>query len=252
MEPEDAAIRNRYYVVRDEDAVRGGLLLATFPAAFGTGQQVDATNCREPLSEAIADPRFALLALRLQKFMEKQNPYEFALGMGSQQRPFPRLLKSAGWTLSSVPFLFRVASAGTFLRELQMLRTSPARRTLARLAALTGTGKLGLAALQFRSAGAALATGGLTVTPVAEWGSWVDELWEQCRDDISFGVRRNLRTVRELYRIDVRLRAYCIRRDGQPVGWMSAQVTQMSNHQYFGNMRVATILDGIALPGKML
>jgi len=235
MEPDDAPIRNRFYVVRDEDAVRGSLLLASFPGSFGTGEAADVINCREPISEAIVDSRFAL----------------FALGMGGEDRPFPRLLKSAGWTLRPVPFLFRVARAGAFLRELRMLRISPARRILSRVAAVTGAGKVGVTALQFRSVTAALSTGGLTVAPVTEWEGWVDELWQQCRHDISFGVSRDLRTVRELYPLDERVSGYCVRRNGQPVGWMAAQTTPMRDHKYFGNLRVSTLLDGIALPLEM-
>lgn len=251
MEPDDAPIRNRFYVVRDEEAVRGSLLLAAFPGSFGTGQDADVINCREPISEAIIDSRFGLIALRLLKFMEKQGPYLFALGMGGEDRPFPRLLKSASWTLQPVPFLFRVARANAFLRELRMLRTSSARRMLSRVAAVTGAGKLGVTALQFRSATAALFAGGLTIAPITAWDNWVDELWQQCRRDISFGVSRDLRTVRELYPLDERVRGYSVHRDGKPVGWMAAQITQMRDHNYFGNLKVATLLDGVALPADM-
>jgi hypothetical protein len=251
MEPDDAPIRNRFYVVSDEEGVRGGLLLAHFPASFGDGAATDAINCREPLSEAIIDSRFALIGLRLQKFMEKQGPHLFALGMGSEERPFPRLLKSAGWTLSAVPFMFRVARARAFLRELRMLQTSSARRILGRLAAVTGAGKLGLTALQFRAAGSALSTGGFTVSRITAWDSRVEDLWQQCRGDISFGVRRDLRTVLDLYPLDDRIRGYCISRDGRPVAWMATQTTQMRDHKYFGNLRVSTLLDGISLPGAM-
>ena len=251
MEPDTAPIRNRFYVVRDEEAVRGSLLLASFPASFGTGEEADAINCREPISEAIIDSRFALIGLRLLKFMEKQGPYLFALGMGGEDRPFPRLLKSAGWTLSPVPFLFRVARAGAFLRELRMLRTSAARKMLARLAAVTGAGKVAVTALQFRGLTAALSTAGLTVTPVTAWEPWVDDIWQQCRGDISFGVSRDLRTVRDLYPLDERVRGYCIRREGRPVAWMAAQTTLMREHKYFGNLQVSTLLDGMAQRGDM-
>jgi len=137
------------------------------------------------------------------------------------------------------------------LRELRMLRTSSARRTLSNLAAVTAAGKLGVTALQFRSAGAALATGGLTVTSITTWESWVDELWQQCRREISFCVRRDLRTVQYLYPLDDRVRGYCVRREGRPVGWMSVQTTQMRDHKYFGNLRLSTLLDGMALSGVM-
>ena len=35
------------------------------------------------------------------------------------------------------------------------------------------------------------------------------------------------------------------------MGWMSVQTTQMRDHKYFGNLRVSTLLDGMALSGVM-
>ena len=65
-------------------------LLAEFPAQFGNGTQARLLNAREPLSEGIIDSKYSLLALRLLKFMQQQGPYLFALGMGGEDRPFPR------------------------------------------------------------------------------------------------------------------------------------------------------------------
>jgi hypothetical protein len=247
--PADAAIHERYYLVQDGGAVRGGFLLAAFPAGFGDGRATVALNAREPLSEALIDSKYALLGLRILKFMERQGPHLFALGMGSESRPFPRLLKGAQWNLRQVPFLFRVVRARRFLLELPMLRTSAARRVLSAAAAFTGLGQAGLALMQYRAAVSALAPGGLRLEPVREWGGWVDDLWAECRPDCSFAVSRDLRTVRELYPLDGRHRAYLLRRQGRPVGWMSARVSPMRGHQFFGGLQVATLLDGVALPG---
>jgi hypothetical protein len=245
-------IRDRFYLATEDGAVRGGLLLAAFPAAFGSGAECDVLNCREPLSEAIIDAKYSFLALRLLKFMQQQGPYLFALGMGGEDRPFPRLLKSAGWTVSQVPFLFHVVCARRFLKELRLLRASPARRMLAGLAAASGMGRVAISALQFRSVIAARAPRGFAIEPVTVWGEWVDELWERCRGENSFAIRRDLRTVRALYPLENRTRGYLIRQDGQPVGWIAALSTPMRQHKYFGDLQVATLLDGVALPGAKL
>jgi hypothetical protein len=248
-EPADAAIHNHYYLVHEDDVVRGGFLLAAFPAGFGDGRASLALNAREPLSEALIDPHYALLGLRILKFIERQGPHLFALGMGSGSRPFPRLLKGAGWSLSQVPFLFRVVRARRFLLQLRTLRTSPARRTLATVAAFTGAGKAGLAFLQYRAGLSAISAGGLSLEPVRAWGDWVDELWAQCRGDCSFAVSRDLRNVCELYPLDERHRGYIVRRQGRPVGWIFARLSRMRDHKYFGDLQVATLMDGVALPG---
>jgi hypothetical protein len=248
-EAADSAIRNHYYLVHEDDAVRGGFLLAAFPAGFGDGRNTVVLNAREPLSEALIDPKYALLGLRILKFMERQGTHLFALGMGSESRPFPRLLKSAQWTLSQTPFLFRVVRARRALLQLQSLRTSPARRMLAAIAAQTGAGKAALSLMQYRASISAISLGDLSIEPVQQWGVWVDDLWAACRSDCSFAVSRDLRTVRELYRLDDHDRGYLLRRKGHPVGWMSARITRLCGHKQFGDLCVATLVDGVALPG---
>jgi hypothetical protein len=247
-EPENAVVRERSYLAMEHEAVRGGLLLVSFPAGFGSGSEVDVLNCQAPLSEGIIDRKYTFLGVGLLKFMQQQGTRLFALGMGGEQYPFPRLLKSAGWTLAPVPFLFRVVRAGRFLRELRLLRVSRARRIVAGFAAVTGTGKAAISLLQFRGAAGA---GGLTIEPVKAWGDWVDELWERCRGDCSFAIRRNLRTVRALYPLDSRTRGYLIREAGRPAGWVAALSTPMRDDKYFGDLRVATLLDSVAIPDAM-
>jgi hypothetical protein len=247
-EAPDSVIKNHFYLALEEEAIRGGFLLAEFPAQFGNGTQARLLNAREPLSEGIIDSKYSLLALRLLKFMQQQGPYLFALGMGGEDRPFPRLLKSSGWTVRPVPFLFRVVRANRFLSQLRLLRTSTARRLLANVAAITGAGKIGISALQFRSL---RPVGGLSIERVSEWGEWVDELWHLCRGQFSFAVLRDLKTVRAMYPLDERARGYVVRRGDKPVGWVAALNTRMNDHKYFGNLTVATILDAIAVEEEM-
>lgn len=248
---ETAAIRNLFYVAADNEAVRGGLLTASYPAAFATCDYVTVLNYREPLSEGIIDSKYSLLGLRLLKFVEQQGPYIFALGMGSESAPFPRLLRGAGWAIRPVPFLFRVLRAKIFLTELQLLRADPLRRLAARWAAISGTGSLAFSILQRRS-WMGPGTKGFSISRESEWGSWAEELWQEWRPQCSFGVRRDVATLKELYRLSLdRSEVFLLKRGNTPVGWLAYQLTQMKNDKYFGNMSVATILDAIAEPDAM-
>jgi hypothetical protein len=88
-----------------------------------------------------------------------------------------------------------------------------------------------------------------TMQPVAEWGPWADVLWERFRNRCSFGVLRDRKTLAELYpAADPRLMRFLLQRGGQPAGWAVCFNSNMNNHAIFGNLRVATILDGIAEP----
>jgi hypothetical protein len=180
------------------------------------------------------------------KHIQQQSPYVFALGMGGEQLPFPRLLRGAGWTILPVPFLFRVFSAARFARELRLLQQG-AIRTLANLAAVTGIAQAGTAALQSRSLAARFAARGCTIEKVNQWGDWADDVWAGFRGNCSFSVIRNREALAALYPLDDgRIQGHLIRRSGKILGWAATMNTAMSNHKYFGNLRVGTILDCVA------
>jgi hypothetical protein len=144
--------------------------------------------------------------------------------------------------------LFQLVNVSRCLRQLKPLQGSPARRIGAKIAIFSGAGKLGAAALQSRAPLARWNARDLRIEPVSQWGDWVDELWHRHRRNYSFAVRRDLRTVENLYRLDTRTRAFLFRRGATIVGWMSALLTSMRNDQYFGDLRVATVMDGIVDP----
>jgi hypothetical protein len=252
MTPATDPIRYRSYLSLEGAAVRGGFLLAEYPGSFGDGASTVVLNCREPLSEGIVDKKYMMVAVRQLKWIQKQNSYLFALGMGSEQARFSRLLRGAGWTLVPVPFMFRVIRPGRFLTEIKQLQTSPTRRLLARAVAISGTGAIGISALQFRSVGAVWSCSGFVLEPVQTWGDWADELWQGYVRRCSFAVTRDRVTLASLYRLgENNTRAFIVRRGAEIVGWVTTLDRKMSNHKYFGGLHVGTVLDAVALPIAM-
>ncbi len=247
-----AATARHFYLAQDGEAVRGGFLLAEFPAGTGNGKSLQIFNAREPLSEGIIDSKYGLLGLRILKFMQNTSPYLFALGMGSESRPFPRLLKSAQWDISQVPFLFQVVRAGAFLREIRSLQGSAARRLAASAARFTGLGAVGVSFLHAKRWKAAFESRDWSISPVTDWGAWAEPLWQEFRRHCSLSVSRDLLVLREIYPLDDRHRAYLITRDGAPVAWVVTKLSRMRNHKYFGNLFVGTILDGVGQPEHMV
>jgi hypothetical protein len=243
-----ALIAKRQYVVVDDGDVRGGVLKVEYPAWLN-GSPAVAINYQSPISEGIIDKKQSLTAMVLVKFMQRAGSRSFVVGMGDERNPLPRLLKAAGWSVEPVPFLFHVCRPNRFLSELRLLRNHPKRRILARIAAMTGGGWLAIRALQSRGILAVAASQRYTIRPMAEWGSWADVLWERFRNGCSFGVLRDRQTLVELYpAADPRLLRFLVERDGEPVGWTACFNSQMNGHAFFGNLRVATILDCIAAP----
>jgi hypothetical protein len=243
-----ALITKTQYVVVDSEAVRGGVLKVEYPAWLN-GSPLSATNYQSPISEGIIDKNQSLTAMVLVKFMQQASSRAFVVGMGDAGNPLPRLLKAAGWSVEPIPFFFRVCRPSRFLSELRLLKDDPKRRVLARIAAATGAGWLGIHALQFRGIAAGVDARKYRIQHVADWGSWADVLWERFRNTCSFGVLRDRRTLAELYPAsDARLIRFLLEHGGRPVGWAACFNSQMNGHRIFGDLRVATILDCIAEP----
>ena len=243
-----ASIAKRQYVVVDGQDVRGGVLKVEYPAWLN-GSPVPATNYQSPISEGIIDKKYSLTAMVLVKFMQQAGSRSFIVGMGDAKNPLPRLLRAGGWSVEPVPFFFRVCRPNRFLSELRLLKDDPKRRVLAKVAVATGAGWLGMQALQSRGILVRAASRSCCIRPAAEWGLWADVLWERFRNNCSFGVVRDRRTLTELYPVsDGRLLRFLMERAGQAVGWAACFNSQMNGHAIFGNLRVATILDCIAEP----
>ena len=245
--PDNGSVINwTQFVAVDGQEVRGGILKMDQPGWLN-GREVRAINFQSPLSEGIVDPKYAVVGIELVRFEQKQGEAVFMVGMGSQEKPLPRLLFAAGWSVRPVPFLFRVHRAGRFLKEVRVLHTNTFRSLVARAARWTGAGSIGISVLQRRRV-----TCHGAVRRERNWGSWADEIWDSYRDSCAFAVKRDRRTLTSLYPTDdPRLQILVILRGQKPVGWAVCVNTRFANHHYFGNLQVGSILDCVAIPGAM-
>jgi hypothetical protein len=93
---------------------------------------------------------------------------------------------------------------------------------------------------------------GLEVLQVSEFGRWADDLCRECARDFSFAAVRDAVTLNTLFPpSEARYLRLVFVRDGRPVGWVLALATQMQDHKQFGNMRVGSIIDCLALPNEI-
>src|SRR5271165_2709522 len=79
------------YVILDSGEARGGVLAMDQPG-WVNGHAVRAVNFQSPLSEGIVNSKYSSVAMQMVKFMQKQSEAVFLVGMGSADRPLPRLL----------------------------------------------------------------------------------------------------------------------------------------------------------------
>jgi hypothetical protein len=226
-----------YFIAVDGPHVRGGYILRRQRFWF-RGEAREVAHYRLPLSEGIVDRAYASLGVQLIRHALKQQPLLYALGMGGFVKPLPQMLKALGWNLRAVPFLFKVNRPAAFLRNIQPLRNSPARRVAMDMAADTGLGWLGLRLLQ-RPLGR-----GTAGEVMDSFTPWADSAWTGGSTAYDAIAARDAATLDEFYRD-----AAVIRLKVDAAGWAVVLDTQMRGDKYFGDMRLGTIADCLAAPG---
>jgi hypothetical protein len=231
-------------------AVRGGYVAVRHPFRVD-GEDVDVHHLKLPLSEGTVDPKYNSVGVQLLVDAQRRFPLSFALGMGGRTNALPKMLESLGWKLVDVRFFFRVVRPSGFLRNASILRTTRERELALDVLAASG---LGTAILPVHAwmARRAWRRGGARGSEVADFGSWVDQIWERGHGGMGFVARRDEARLRELYPTSDRrsLRLRVVDRSGDPIGWALMLDTQLRGHKQFGNMRLGSLVDGFAIPGE--
>jgi hypothetical protein len=157
------------------------------------------------------------------------------------------MLQAFGWRLWDVPFLFHVHNPTRFLRQIRPLRTTAPRRFLMDAAAATGFGAMGIRLMQMRPPRQSR----ISASFVEGFGSWADVLWGRSRSGLLFGLNRTSETLNLLYaQPDQKYLRVMMTRGDVPIGWVVLLETQMRQHRYFGDLRVGTLVDGVAVSGE--
>jgi hypothetical protein len=235
------SVWNEFFVAVEGQSVRGAYGLKQ-EMVFIRGKGLHRVACyHHPLSEGIVDRSYASVGALLARDALARQPLLYALGMGGVERPLARMLKALGFSLTTIPFYFRVVRPSTFLREMQALRQQRWRAILMNIAAATGTGWLaiksvqGIAKLRGRPAD-------FVAEEVAEFSDWADGLWDNAKNGVSLAAVRDASTLRLLYPPSVTsTRRLRISRNGVAIGW--AIIGERREDAKFGKMRVGSIVD---------
>lgn len=245
----DRTTYREYFLALDGEEVRGGFTIRRQPSWLH-GELSTVANYQGPLSEGIWDRRYMMAGVQLLRAAVRDQPLLYALGMGGVHQPLPKLLAAAGWQMAPVPFRFRVLRPFRFLRNIQPLRRTKARALLFDLTAFSGLGPLGLHALQkLRTKARLPADARAEVVP--DYGTWADAIWEASRAGFTFAGVRDRETQNVLFG-DGNAKNMILRctRGGRDIGWAIVRSTLMQDDRYFGNMRVGSLVDCLALPGE--
>ena len=237
------------YVLTDGSAVHGGYILKS-EQFFAAGAGFAAGNYQLPLSEGIIDRSYSIVGVQLIKDAIARQPCLYCLGMGSTARPLPRLLQRLGWSVSRVPFLFRIERAGPFTREIRWLRERRSLRVLLDLSRVSGV----LAAVTVlgrlrRAAFGVKLPPDLAVAELADLPAEIDGLFGRVRDDYGLlSDRRAAAMQQKLPASEAKLSRLVLHRSGKLIGWVVSSMSRLENHAQFGNMTLGCVVDGLAAP----
>ena len=235
-----------YLAIEDDGAVRGGYILKRQEFAInGSPQTVGFYHL--PLSEGLIDRRYGFVGLRLLTDALKREPAMFVLGIGSMREPLSRMLTAMSWRLRPVPFYFRILRPFRVARKLRYLRTTAARRIALDIAAFSGAAWLGTRLSDVR---ANPGSRRITMRVEPDFGPWADRIWNNCRGRYTMIGRRDRETLQILYPpSDRRFIRMVVDVSGVTVGWALLLATEMRSHAYFGDLRVGSLVDCLAVPG---
>ena len=245
----DRTTYREYFLALDSEDVRGGYTIRRQPSWLH-GELSTVANYQGPLSEGIWDRRYMMAGVQMLRAAVRDHPLLYALGMGGVQQPLPKLLAAAGWQMALVPFHFKVLRPFRFLREIQPLRRTAVRARLLDAAAFTGLGPIGLHALQKARTRARLATD-CRGEVVPKYGPWADAIWKASRPGFALSGVRDRETQNVIFG-DGNAKNMILRctRGGRDIGWAVVRSTPMRDDHYFGNLRVGSFVDCLALPGE--
>jgi len=246
---ESLPIYQEHFVALEGDAVRGGYILKRQPFACN-GEVSVIGDYQLPISEGTVDRSYGLVGLLMLKNALVREPLLLALGIGGYQEALTRMLKAMKWSMVSCPFFFKVVHPFRFLREIVALRKKRYMSMALDLLAFSGLGWLLIRSLQLvNQAGGQIGTD-IECEEVEEFSDWADEIWKHIEQRYTFVAVREAVILNTLYPvIDRRFRRIKVLREGKPIGWAVLLNTQMKQNKYFGDMKVGTVVDCLALEG---
>jgi hypothetical protein len=240
------AIYQEAFLAMEGVAVRGGYVLKHQEFAL-QGSNHKIASYRLPISEGIVNRAYVSLGMSMLRHALARQPMLFSLGMGSLDHPVAKMQKAMGWRQYLVPFYYKPVHGGRFCRNIVSLRRGAVRKSLLDLAAWSGIASLGTAVWQImRPARIGL---GVRVEAFRGFTSWSDEIWERVKAEYSLIAVRNSEIANALYPAsNPRFLCWKISRASEVLGWAVCLDTSLRGHRQFGDMRLGTIVDGLASP----
>jgi hypothetical protein len=247
----NGTLHQEHHLVVEGATVRGAYLLTHERWIVG-GQTRHVCHFRLPVSEGLINRHYKGVGSSMLQHALQKNTLLYSLGMGCLDRPLPRMLNSRNWSLATTSFYFRCLRPGRVLHELVCLRTHPGWDFALDTGGWGGVGSLlisGTQHLRMRRPAKRF-----NVSVVRDFGNEVDEIVDEIQerslDAYALLPCRDSEILRLRYPAsDSRFFRLVVDSGSGPCGWVVVLATSMNGHKQFGDLRVGTIVDCLAVPG---
>jgi hypothetical protein len=252
LQPDSASdlerwLSREYFLAVEGLDVRGAYFLS-HEHWYSGGRRLRVANFRLPLSEGFVDPRYKGTGRVLLRHALERSPLLYCLGLGDKTRPLSRMLAAENWIVAETAFYFRCIHPREVLRNIEWLRKTQGRRIVLDAAALLGGGS---AIAAFQRLWMQASSEKTTAENIEDFGDWANELWDRAHGAYSMMADRTREILRLRYPAsDTRFQRLIVRSDAGICGWVVVLATDMHHHRHFGNLRVGTIVDCLAVPGN--
>ena len=237
-----------YLLVEDNGTVHGAHALKRQEGAF-FGRRRRIGSFYWPISEGAIDPAHAMVATRLLRAAIAKEPLLFIIGIPAADTQIARLIRGFGWQITPVPLYFKPLHPSRFLRRVRYLRDRTTVARLLDLGAVTGIGWLGLTLAQAGARRLARRDRHVHAEAIASFGPPADQIWAASARAYSFLGGRDAVALNATFPPErtsfTRLE---VRRGADTVGWVVVEEAPGTTADHFGELRVGTIVDALALP----
>jgi hypothetical protein len=244
------AQRECFVAIDEGGNVRGAYCLKS--QAFLVGRRpLTIASMQGPVSEGIVNKRYGLVALQLVRDMTRRQP---ALFMWGGPAVLSGILVRLGWKQFEAPLLIRILRVNRFLRLNRLLRANRKVEIALDFLAAAGLGAVAIHLMQFCQS--ALGIGSRNdkgrATETARFGSWADDVWGSASLQYAMIAVRDSKTMNALLPAAGWPESTILRVDdgGEVIGWAAVRDTQFKDDARFGNLRVGSIIDSLARPGR--
>jgi hypothetical protein len=249
-EADQLAVWAESFIAVEGGECYGGYLLK-HQQFFVRGRPLQLADLQMPLSLAEIDSAYGRVSAALLIDLLRRSPRCYALGLGAEDTQLARLLAAAGWEHTAVPFYFNVKSANRFARNIRLPADKKRLQMALRVLGHARVAGIGLGAREMlrsrRASGAPPRHG--PQRELAVFDDAADELFTAHAEPYSLVADRRAAALNAVYpEQDSRFIRVSVERGGQVVGWAVLLDTAMRDDQYFGDLRVGTLVDCFAAP----